>query len=259
MTTINAVGNGLSGVTGSGAFVGENTPTLITPNLGIPASGTLTNCTGLPIGGITGLGTGVATALAAAVTGSGGIVLDTSPTLTTPNLGTPSAINLANATNLALAALPTGTQFNTQQGTFTTSTSTSSATFVDTGITVNITPLSASDTVLVRATVQFTNDTTATGMFQLVRGSTPIGIGTSVGSRDAVGSSQYNSNGTVSMSTCTMEWLDSPATTSATTYKVQYAKEGGTGNIYINRSGTDTNSAGFPRTASVITVCEVKV
>ena len=35
MTTINSVGNGLSGVTGSGNFVGANTPTLITPVLGV--------------------------------------------------------------------------------------------------------------------------------------------------------------------------------------------------------------------------------
>ena len=51
--------------------------------LGTPSSGTLTNATGLPIAGLTGLGTGVAAALAAAVTGSGGIALATSPTFAT--------------------------------------------------------------------------------------------------------------------------------------------------------------------------------
>jgi hypothetical protein len=50
--------------------------------LGTPISGTLTNATGLPIAGITGLGTGVGTALAAAVTGSGSIALSASPTFT---------------------------------------------------------------------------------------------------------------------------------------------------------------------------------
>lgn len=52
--------------------------------LGTPSSGTLTNATGLPIGGITGLGTGVGAALAANVTGSGGIVLATGPTIGAP-------------------------------------------------------------------------------------------------------------------------------------------------------------------------------
>lgn len=43
---------------------------------------------------------------ATAPTGTGGIVLATSPALVTPNLGTPSAINLANATGLPQGALP---------------------------------------------------------------------------------------------------------------------------------------------------------
>jgi hypothetical protein len=43
--------------TGTGALVLANTPTLVTPVLGTPASGTLTNCTGLPVGGISATGT----------------------------------------------------------------------------------------------------------------------------------------------------------------------------------------------------------
>jgi hypothetical protein len=83
-----------------------------TPALGTPASGTLTNCTGLPVAsGLSGLGTGVATFLAtpssanlaAAVTGetgTGPLVFSNSPSLTTPILGTPASGNLANCTNL---------------------------------------------------------------------------------------------------------------------------------------------------------------
>lgn len=95
MTTVNSVGVGLSGATGTGNFVGSTSPTLVTPALGTPSSGTLTSCTGLPAStGISGLGTGVATALGANVTGSGGIVLVTSPTLVTPTLGAASATSL---------------------------------------------------------------------------------------------------------------------------------------------------------------------
>jgi hypothetical protein len=95
-------------------------PTFTAPALGTPASGTLTNATGLPIAtGVSGLGTGVATFLATpssanlatavtGETGSGALVFGTSPTLTTPALGTPSAIVLTNATGTA-ASLTAGT------------------------------------------------------------------------------------------------------------------------------------------------------
>ena len=68
--------------------------------LGTPSSGTLTNATGLPLStGVTGTlgiangGTGVTTS-----TGSGSVVLSTSPTLVTPILGTPTSGNLSNCT-----------------------------------------------------------------------------------------------------------------------------------------------------------------
>lgn len=76
-----------------------NSPVLVTPELGTPASGTMTNVTGLPIStGVSGLGTGVATFLAtpssanlaSAVTdetGTGGLVFANTPTLITPVLG----------------------------------------------------------------------------------------------------------------------------------------------------------------------------
>jgi hypothetical protein len=76
MATNNAVNTSLSGQTGTGSFVGSTSPTLVTPALGTPASGLLTNCTGLPIStGVSGLGTGVATFLALTPTNSSSIVV----------------------------------------------------------------------------------------------------------------------------------------------------------------------------------------
>ena len=107
----------VSDETGSGSLVFATSPTLVTPVLGTPASGTLTNCTGLPVAsGISGLGAGVATFLAtpssanlaAAVTdetGSGSLVFATSPTLTTPDIGaaTGSSVTLSNGGALRTA------------------------------------------------------------------------------------------------------------------------------------------------------------
>lgn len=81
----------LASTTGTGAVVLATSATLVTPVLGTPASGTLTNCTGLPPAGIS------------STTGSGAVVLATSPTLTTPALGTPSSGTLTNCTGLPIS------------------------------------------------------------------------------------------------------------------------------------------------------------
>ena len=98
-------------VTGTGSMVLSTSPTLTTPNIGTPSAGVLTSCTGLPMTtGVTGTlavangGTGVTSS-----TGSGNNVLSTSPALTTPNIGTPSAGVLTSCTGLPMTTGVTGT------------------------------------------------------------------------------------------------------------------------------------------------------
>ena len=86
----------------------------LTGNVTGNVSGTAANVTGVVAianggTGLSSLGTGVQSALGQAVTGSGSFVLSTSPSLTTPNLGTPSAAVLTNATGLPLTTGVTGT------------------------------------------------------------------------------------------------------------------------------------------------------
>ncbi len=99
----------ISDETGTGSLVFSDTPTLTSPILGTPQSGTLTNCGGLPIAGVTGWGTDVDTwvvtpssaNLRAAMTdetGTGSLVFATSPTLVTPILGTPQSGNFSTGT-----------------------------------------------------------------------------------------------------------------------------------------------------------------
>jgi hypothetical protein len=99
--------------TGTGSLVFATSPTLVTPVLGTPSSGTLTSCTGLPIvAGTTGTlsvargGTGVT-----ASTGTGSVVLSTSPTLTTPVLGSASAssINVSGVSTFGNTVVGGGT------------------------------------------------------------------------------------------------------------------------------------------------------
>ncbi len=101
--------------TGTGLLVFNTSPTFVTPLLGTPTSGVLTNCTGLPITtGVAGLGANVATFLAtpssanlaAAVTdetGTGAVVFANTPTLITPVIGAATGTSLSTTGNQVIS------------------------------------------------------------------------------------------------------------------------------------------------------------
>ena len=136
--------------------------------------------------------------------------------------------------------------------------STSSNSFLDvTGLSVTITPSSASSTILLISNVNFgTNGFDGFGFVRLMRDSTAICVGDTASSRTSGsnGSASLNSNLTFALG---INFKDSPATTSALTYKIQmYAQNSGQ-TAYINRTHSDTNNADFFRGASTITAMEI--
>jgi hypothetical protein len=130
------------------------------------------------------------------------------------------------------------------QGTKTSNASTSSATFVDVGLSVSITPSSATSKVFIIANLQNCdaydsgNVTELIGSFQLLRSSTVLKSGGNGLNNFPTGTNKtlfYQIN---------FNYLDDPNTTSATTYKVQFKKSTASGTLSIgaNASATDIMS-----------------
>jgi hypothetical protein len=173
----------------------------------------------------------VTTAKLASTTGSGAVVLATSPTLVTPALGTPSALVLTNATGLPAAqltgtqtipkaTLPTGSVLQVVSSYTTTTTTTTSATAVDTALSATITPTSSSSKIFVLMSSNGQSNRTGAVLngdvfFYIVRGATQL-----TSSRLGINFGVTTWNDFFPAQNC-FTYLDSPATTSATTYKMQ--------------------------------------
>jgi len=134
--------------------------------------------------------------------------------------------------------------------------STTSTSFVDlSGLSQAITPSASSSKVLVSCTIGLSGTSGGGGAMQFVRDSTAIGIGDADGSRIRVtmGSRDFSGNDFMDVWHC--QFLDSPSTTSATTYKVQWLTRYST--MYMNRTVSDTDNSQYHRTITQITVMEI--
>lgn len=142
-----------------------------------------------------------------------------------------------------------------------TFTSNTYATWVDvTGLSVSITPISSSNKILVFANVQYGGTSQSTGLaLRCLRGSTPIGNADAAGSRISAfyGTEEFGPVGIYQMFTTSFNNLDSPATTSSTTYKIQLNLIDNYGTAVINRCGYDGDTSAFARGSSTITVMEI--
>jgi hypothetical protein len=173
-------------------------------------------------------------------------------TYTAGEVLTAASLN-ANFTFAAAAGAVKQVKYIQKTDTFTTS----STSFVDlTTLTLSITPSSASNKILIGYAVQGLGLTaTNMGSIQIVRTSTAIGNADAAGSR-SVSNSIIPELAAAQIGTMTNWYLDSPATTSATTYKLQI-KTNIAGTVYVNRTITDTDTAAFGRGTSSLVVMEV--
>jgi len=144
---------------------------------------------------------------------------------TTSGSGT---IALSNQlSGMTSASVPAGSVLQVVHGHTTTGLTLTATTFVDSGLSASITPSSTSSKILVVISHNGVRSTTGSsnghGAIKLLRGSTLLkqlasGLGYN-------GANDYNGDN------ASMNWLDSPSTTSSTTYKTQVNAEGATMNF----------------------------
>ena len=136
----------------------------------------------------------------------------------------------------------------------TTQMSTASTSYVDSGLTASITPSATSSKILILINIGVSISGDHNGYLKLLRDSTEINSGSGGDNNSLFG---VNGNSTASRYAPMMEacnFLDSPSTTSAITYKVQVRSHSGSFTMYINRRSNDTNFG----VASNITLVEVE-
>ena len=136
----------------------------------------------------------------------------------------------------------------------------SSTSYTDiTGLSVSITPTRSDSKILVMMHVNLGHTNYDSGFLRLMRDSTAISVADAAGDRIVSTVAMADDPSADEINCYSATFLDSPSTTSSTTYKVQLTTEssGNTGEVYVNRSGQDADNVQNARTVSSITVMEV--
>lgn len=167
-------------------------------------------------------------------------------------------LNNQSLTNVTSAGLPSGTVLQVKTAHKSDTFSTSSTSFVDlTGMSVSITPTSTSSKILVISDIAIGVNANIFSYYQVVRDSTPINIGDTASARVSVTGMAYDLNNEGIIDRQSSQFLDSPATTSSVTYKIQ-VRSASTGTSYFNMSSRDSASTDFDtRQASSLILMEI--
>ena len=168
---------------------------------------------------------------------------------------------VANAVAAGLSAAgPAGIGSNVVQAVKTDTFATNSATFTAvTGMSVAITPTSATSKILVIAQIVVGGqNNNAVGSWKVTRGGTDIYIGDAASNRiRAIVGGFVSVNVGESVFSHSIVYLDSPSTTSSTTYQLEARRGASSINVYLNRSAADSDFSDVTRGASSITAIEV--
>ena len=175
-------------------------------------------------------------------------------------MSTLSVDTIQGQTTAANVKLPAGCVLQTLSTTKTDAFSTSATGPIDiTGLSVVITPKYATSKIFIMFTVHIVGYDSGTGI-RLLRGSTALALGDTSGSRARMTAIGFYSNGAspsaYSGGNTSHNFLDSPSTTSATTYKLQ-AQCLSTNGIVVNKTRYDTDNGNASRGSSTITVMEI--
>jgi hypothetical protein len=185
----------------------------------------------------------------------GGATGTGSVTILAPNTNSNQILTLPDATGTIVTNKTAGTVLQVVQATTTSTGSTSGSTPVDTTLTATITPTSATSKILVMVSqpiqIYVQSNVGVQGNLNIVRGSTTIATYNSTNfSQFATGANGYQD----SIYTTSLQYLDSPATTSSTTYKTQ----GFVTTSFVGNYGIRWNTAGYSGTClSTIILMEI--
>ena len=171
---------------------------------------------------------------------------------------------------ITAASMPTGSILQvvstTKTDTFSTTTNmsasggswTSTGSAV-TGLSATITPTSSTSKIFVMATV---NGIGTAGYAQLycllLRGATIIGAPSPSSAKPGVMARNYSTDNNVVTGTCGFTYLDSPGTTSSTTYSINVGGEN-SATVYVNQPANNNDGTNGARMSSTITVMEIAV
>lgn len=132
------------------------------------------------------------------------------------------------------------------------------ATFTDlSSLNISITPLMLGSKFLCLAFLSVGQSGSGQAAFRITRDGTALDVGTTAGSRTSAGAGGGDIANAAFASSVTVAADDVPNDLKEHTYKVQWWIGGGTASLFLNRSGTDTDTSAFIRTSSMFMVQEL--